>query len=109
MNLRRLSLTAALLCLGACASSSPPAPAPTMTAVTVSWVAPTVLTDHSALTDLTGYDLTYALAGSAAQEESVVGTSALLNLAAGTYNFSVAAVSASHGVGLPATVTYTVP
>jgi hypothetical protein len=103
----RGALFGAVLILGACASTSSPPPQPS---VTVNWSPVTTLSDGSALTDLSGYLITYGpQSGGAALQKTVTGPPAVLTVAAGAYSFSVAAVSVSHGVGIPATVTHTVP
>jgi len=101
----RVALALAILC-SACAST-PSAPA--QPAVTLSWVPVTTLTDGSALTDLSGYVISYGPTGATPLTETVAAPPATIDLAAGSYTFSVAAVSASHGLGVPATITYTVP
>lgn len=76
----------------------------------LSWTPVTTLTNHAGLTDLTGYRLTYGPTGASAGQLSTLepaGTTQLtLPLPKGQWSFTVAAVSASHGVGLPSnTVT----
>ena len=101
----RAALALTILC-SACASTPS---APSSPAVTLSWAPVTTLTDGSALTDLSGYVISYGPTGAAPLTETVAGPPVMIDLTAGSYTFSVAAVSASHGMGEPATITYTVP
>ena len=110
----RLTAIAAGLLAGGCASTRAPAPAPALDQVTLAWTPVRSLTDHSPLTDLVGYRLTYGPSGSSAGQLTSLEPASVdrltLMLAKGEWSFSVAAVSASHGTGLQSnTVTARVP
>lgn len=73
-------------------------------AATISWVAPTLNSDGSVLTDITGYRMYYGTTASTLNSSAYVDASqtstSIYNLVLGTtYYFAVAAISASGGEG----------
>lgn len=101
------------------APALPPTPTPTPTPVaystTVTWSPPSLNTDGTASTDLSGYRITYGtnaanlttvidVPGSTVTSKTIVG------LSSGTYYFSVVALNAAGVVGMPSlTVVKTFP
>ena len=93
------------------APTSGPAPAPAT--ATLTWTPPTVNTDGSAASDLTGYRIYYGTdATNLAQSIDVAGPAitsyVVAGLAPGTYYFAVAAVSSSGGLGVRTNAVSTV-
>lgn len=104
----RCVLGSAIALLAGCATSHAPPPPPPTNTVALAWTSVTTLTDHAPLDDLSAYVLTYGPAGSSAGQvqkmEPKTVTALSLSLAPGTWQFSVAAISASHGTGLQSNI-----
>lgn len=101
-------LGSAMALLTACATSHAPPPPPPASTVALTWTSITTLTDHAPLDDLSAYVLTYGPAGSSGGQvqrmEPKTVTALSLSLTPGTWQFSVAAISASHGTGLQSNI-----
>jgi Fibronectin type III domain len=100
------ALIAALAACGGGAGSASAPPPPTTSSVTLTWTIPTLNTDGTQLTNLTGFKVIYGMSStnlsqSLSIDGSTVGTCQIDNLTSGTWYFAVISVASDGTESVP--------